>query len=246
MPEVHPVPLDLIGADTQGSIGYMVQQSLNNEFLRRQLYRRAVTMVTQVLVAADDPGFQNPSKPIGAFLDRAQAQVFEQMGWSVVEDAGRGYRRVIASPQPLEIVEVNAIRTMVDAGWIVIAVGGGGIPVIRTADGEIRGAPPAVIDKDRASALLANAVQADMLIISTGVERVAIHFGKPNQQWLDRMTVAEARAYMAAGHFAPGSMKPKIEACINFLERGGQHALITDPPNIARALAGETGTRISG
>jgi len=245
MPEVHPVPLDLIGADTQGSIGYMIQQSLNNEFLRRNLYRRAVTVVTQVLVDANDPGFQQPSKPIGAFLDRAQAQVFEQMGWTVVEDAGRGYRRVIASPQPLEIVEVNAIRAMVDAGWIVIAVGGGGIPVIRTAAGEIRGAPPAVIDKDRASALLASNVRADMLIISTGVEKVAIHFGKPTQRWLDRMTVAEARQYMAEGHFAPGSMKPKIEACIDFLERGGQQALITDPPNIARALAGETGTYIT-
>ncbi len=245
MPEVHPVPLDMIGADTQGSIGYMIQQALDNEFHRRGLYRRATTMVTQVLVDQNDPGFQNPTKGIGGFLTEQEAQIFVDMGWQVVEDAGRGYRRVIASPQPLEIVEVNAIRTMVEQGWIVIAVGGGGIPVVRNDAGELRGAPPSVIDKDRASALLANNIDADMLIISTAVEKVAINFNKPDEQWLDHMTVAEAKQYMAEGHFAPGSMKPKIEACIGFLENGGERALITDPPNIARALAGETGTYIT-
>ena len=244
MHEVHPVPLDMIGADTQGSIGYMVQQALNNEFHRRGLYRRAVTLVTQVLVDQNDPGFQNASKPIGGFMTVEQAKVFEKLGWQVVEDSGRGYRRVIASPIPLEIVEENAIRTMVNDGWIVIAVGGGGIPVVRNSKGELRGAPPAVIDKDRASALMANNVNADLLIISTAIEKVALNFNQPNERWLDRMTVAEAKQYMAEGHFAPGSMKPKIEACINFIENGGKEALIVDPPNIARAIAGETGTRI--
>jgi carbamate kinase len=244
MHEVHPVPLDLIGADTQGSIGYMVAQSLDNEFRRRGLYRRAVAMVTQVVVDKDDPAFQHPTKPIGGFMTREEAQKFEAMGWTVIEDAGRGYRRVIASPKPLEIVEVNAIRTMVDAGWIVIAVGGGGIPVIRDADGDLRGAPPAVIDKDHASALMAIAAQVDLFLISTGVEKVAINFNKPDQRWLDRMTAAEARRYLAEGHFAAGSMKPKIEAILTYLEHGGKHAIITNPPNIARALNGETGTHI--
>ncbi len=244
MHEVHPVPLDLIGADTQGSIGYMVAQSLDNEFRRRGLYRRAVAMVTQVVVDKDDPAFKHPTKPIGGFMTREEAQKFEAMGWTVIEDAGRGYRRVIASPKPLEIVEVNAIRTMVDAGWIVIAVGGGGIPVIRDANGDLRGAPPSVIDKDHASALMAIAAQVDLFLISTGVEKVAINFNKPDQRWLDRMTAAEARQYLAEGHFAAGSMKPKIEAILTYLEHGGKRAIITNPPNIARALSGETGTHI--
>jgi carbamate kinase len=244
MPEVHPVTLDLIGADTQGSIGYMIQQSIDNEFQRRGLDRRGITIVTQVVVDKNDPGFKNPSKPIGSFMTREEAIKFEEMGWKVVEDAGRGYRRVIASPKPQEIVEVDAIKSSVNKGWIVIAVGGGGIPVVRDEAGLLQPAPPAVIDKDRASALLARAIKADLLIISTAVEKVAVHFNKPNQQWLDRMTVAEARQYMAEGHFAPGSMKPKIEACIDFLEHGGKKAIITDPANVARAIAGETGTHI--
>lgn len=244
MPEVHPVSLDLIGADTQGSIGYMIQQSMDNEFYRRGLYRRAITIVTQVLVDKNDPGFQNPTKPIGGFMTQEEAKKFEEMGWKVVEDAGRGYRRVIASPKPLEIVEVNAIKSSVNEGWVVIAVGGGGIPVIRDEEGYLHPSPPAVIDKDRASALLARDIKADLLIISTAVEKVAINFNKPNQKLLDRMTVAEAKQYMAEGHFAPGSMKPKIEACIDFLENGGKEAIITDPANVARAIAGETGTHI--
>ncbi len=244
LPEVHPVTLDLIGADTQGSIGYMIQQSMDNEFLRRGLYRRAITLVTQVVVDKNDPAFQNPTKPIGGFMTREEARLFEDMGWQVVEDAGRGYRRVIASPKPLEIYEVNAIKEMVNRGWIVIAVGGGGIPVIRDDEGHIRPAPPAVIDKDRASALLAKTIQADLLVISTAVPKVAIHFNQPNQQWLDQVTVSELKRYMAEGHFAAGSMLPKVEACIDFLEHGGQRAIITDPPNLARALAGESGTQI--
>lgn len=243
--EVHTMGLDIISADTQGSIGYMIQQTLDNELLNRGIDRHAVTIVTQVLVDKDDPGFQNPTKPIGAFLTEERARSFEKEGWRVIEDAGRGYRRVIASPQPLEILEQEAIQAMSEYGWIVIAVGGGGIPVIRKENGELRAAPPSVIDKDRATALLANNINADLLLISTAVEKVAINYNKPNQQWLDHLTVAEAKKYLAEGHFAPGSMKPKIEAMIDFLEQGGNQAIITDPPNIARALAGETGTHMS-
>ncbi|MFQ5855545.1 MAG: carbamate kinase [Anaerolineae bacterium] len=241
--ELHTTPMDLIGADTQGSIGYMLQQALDNEFTRRGLYRRAYTIVTQVLVDRDDPAFQNPTKPIGGFLMEEEAQRFAQEGWPVVEDAGRGWRRIVPSPKPVEIFEENAIRSAVYEGWIVIAVGGGGIPVVRNVKGELRGMA-AVIDKDLASGLLARRIEADLFLISTAVEKVAINFGKPNQQWLDHMTVSEAKQYLEEGHFAPGSMKPKIEACIEFLEAGGKEALITNPENIARALNGETGTRI--
>jgi carbamate kinase len=243
--EVHTIGLDIISSDTQGSIGYMIQLTIDNELMNRGIDRKAVTIVTQVLVDKDDPGFQNPTKPIGAFLTEERAAAFEEQGWRVIEDSGRGYRRVISSPIPLEIVEEEAIVAMNQLGWIVIAVGGGGIPVVRNEKGELRAAPPSVIDKDRASALLANHVDADMLLISTAVEKVAINFGKPNEQWLDHMNVAEAKQYLAEGHFAPGSMKPKIEAMIEFLEQGGKRALITDPPNIARALKGETGTHFS-
>lgn len=241
--EVHTTPLDLISADTQGAIGYMLQQALDNEFSRRNLARRAITIVTQVLVDRDDPAFASPSKPIGGFLEEAAARRFEAEGWPIVEDAGRGWRRVIASPEPKEILEEDAIRMAVERGWIVIAVGGGGIPVVRDENGELRGVP-AVIDKDRASSLLAQRLHADLFVISTGVEQVAIHFNTPNQRNLDSMTVTEAKRYMAEGHFAAGSMKPKIEACIAFLEGGGREALITSPENIERALEGETGTRI--
>ncbi len=242
-PEVHTTPMDLIVADTQGSIGYMLQQALNNEFTCRGLDRRAYTIVTQVLVDRDDPAFQNPTKPIGGFLTQEEAERFAQEGWPVVEDAGRGWRRVVPSPEPVEILEENAIRSAVQEGWIVIAVGGGGIPVIRNAKGELRGVA-AVIDKDKASGLLATRIQADLFLISTAVEKVALNFGKPNQQWLDHMTVAEARRYLEEGHFAPGSMRPKVEAVIRYLEQTEGWALITSPENIARALAGETGTRI--
>lgn len=244
--EVHPTPLDLIGADTQGSIGFMLQQTLNNEFHKRQIDRQCITIVTQTLVAADDPAFEHPTKPIGSFMEEARAREFEKEGWQVIEDAGRGWRRVVASPEPVEIVEEKAIADAVHMGWIVVAVGGGGIPVVRNAKGELRSVY-AVIDKDRASSLLAASIDADLFLISTGVEKVAIHFGKPNQQDLDRMTISEARRYMAEGHFAPGSMKPKIEACLRYLEKSskpGAYALITNPPNLGRALRGETGTRI--
>lgn len=241
--EVHTTPLDLIGADTQGSIGYMLQQTLDNEFRRRELYRRAITIVTQVRVDSDDPAFDSPSKPIGGFLSEEAARRFEAEGWPVLEDAGRGWRRVVASPTPQEIIEEDAIRRSVEEGWIVISTGGGGIPVVTNDDGELRGVP-AVIDKDSASSLLARNIDADLFLISTGVEKVALNFNTPQQRDLDRVTVAELKQYDAEGHFAPGSMKPKIEAVIAFLEAGGRRAIITNPENIARALAGETGTHI--
>ncbi len=241
---LHTTPLDLIVADTQGSIGYMLQQALNNEFKRRDLYRRAFTIVTQVLVDRDDPAFQKPSKPVGSFLDEAQAREMEAEGWQVVEDAGRGWRRVVASPDPREVVEQDAIAAAVKQGWIVIAGGGGGIPVVRNSKGELRGVA-AVIDKDRLSALLAISLKADLFVISTGVEKVAIHYNKPNQQALDRLTAEEARRHLADGQFPAGSMGPKIEAVLRYLDAGGTRALITDPPNLARALRGETGTEIT-
>jgi carbamate kinase len=245
--EVHTTPIDLIVADTQGAIGYMLQQALNNEFLQRKLPRQCVTLITQTRVDRDDPAFLKPTKPIGGFLDEESARRFEADGWQVVEDAGRGWRRVIASPQPVEIVEETAVAEAVAAGWIVIAAGGGGIPVTRNSQGELRGVA-AVVDKDLASSLLACRIGADLFLISTGVEQVALDFGKPTQRPLAQMTVAEAQHYMGEGHFAPGSMKPKIEACIRFLRQSqndNAHALITNPQNLGRALQGATGTRIA-
>ncbi len=243
IPEVHPTPLDVIGAETQGSIGYMLQQSLDNELQKNGLRRSVVTIVTQTLVDMGDPAFRNPDKGIGGFMSEAEARAFEEDGWVVAEDAGRGWRRMIASPNPLQIAEQDVIKVLSDQGVVVIAVGGGGVPVIRNEQGNLTGVR-AVIDKDRATALLANSIDADLLLISTGVEKVALDFGKPTQRWLDRITLAEAKQYMSEGHFKPGSMLPKIEAIVSFIERGGSQALITDPPNIVRALHGETGTWI--
>jgi len=242
--ELHEVPLDSCGADTQGAIGYMFQKALRNEFKRRGLAKQAVTLVTQVLVDKNDPAFQKPSKPIGSFMNEADAKVkMEQEGWAMVEDAGRGWRRVVASPKPQVILERDAIQGLLNAGLVVIAVGGGGIPVIENEQGDLIGME-AVIDKDYASALLANSLPADVFIISTAVEKVAIHFNKPEQKWLERLTLAEAKQYLGEGHFHKGSMGPKIEACVQFLERGGREALITNPENLSRALRGETGTRL--
>jgi carbamate kinase len=243
MHELHPVPMDYAGADTQGAIGYMAQKALRNEFKKRKIDKQAVTVVTQVQVGADDPAFAKPSKPVGSFLDEATAKERMELGQDFVEDAGRGWRRVVPSPLPMNIIEVDAIKKLIEDGFSVIAVGGGGIPVVEKEDGDLRGVE-AVIDKDFASGLLANDIQADLLLISTAVEKVAINFGKPDQQWLDEMTVAEAEKYIEEGHFAPGSMLPKVQAIIKFLKEGGKKALITDPPNIQRALRGETGTWI--
>ena len=240
--ELHEVPLDSCGADTQGAIGYMFQKALRNEFQRRGLTRQAVTVVTQVEVDPQDPAFQRPTKPIGSFMSEADARAKQQAeGWSVVEDAGRGWRRVVASPQPRRIVERDAILALIEQGFVVIGVGGGGIPVMVDAAGDLQGVE-AVIDKDYASALLANSLPADLFVISTAVERVALNYNKPDQRWLERLTLADAKQYLAEGHFAKGSMAPKIEAVISYLERGGRQALITNPENLGRALAGETGT----
>jgi carbamate kinase len=242
---MHEVPLEVCGADSQGAIGYALQQTLQNELRRRGIKKPVATIVTQVLVDKNDPAFTNPSKPIGSFMDEAEAKHREKdMGWSVVEDAGRGWRRVVASPMPKEVVELEAVKTLIDAGTTVITVGGGGIPVIAGDDG-YQGVA-AVIDKDFASSLLARLIKADLFLISTAVEKVAINFGKPDQKWLDKLTLEEAKAYLAEGtHFAKGSMAPKIQAIIWYLENGGTEALITNPENIGRALKGETGTWIT-
>jgi carbamate kinase len=241
--ELHPVPLDYCGADTQGAIGYMIQKALRNEFYKRNIDKQAVTVVTQVEVDAKDPAFEKPSKPIGSFLDEATARERMKTGQTFVEDAGRGWRQVVPSPKPKHIVEVNVIRNLLGAGFVVVAVGGGGIPVVERPSGFIRGIE-AVIDKDFASSLLANNIEADLLVISTAVEKVAINFNQPNQKWLDRITLAEAEQYIQEGHFAPGSMLPKMQAIVKFLKEGGKQALVTDPPNLKRALNGETGTWI--
>ncbi len=242
---MHEVPLDVCGADSQGAIGYALQQTLQNELYRRGIKKNVATVITQVLVDKNDPAFKNPSKPIGSFMDEAEAKRREaEMSWSVVEDAGRGWRRVVASPLPKEVVELESVKTLLNAGVVVITVGGGGIPVIDAGNGVYRGVA-AVIDKDYASSLLAQLIKADLFVISTAVEKVAINFGKPDQKWLDRITLAEAKQYLAEGtHFAKGSMAPKIQAVVWYLENGGRQALITNPENIGRALRGETGTWI--
>lgn len=240
---VHDVPLDLIVADTQGSIGYMLQQALDNSLRRLGINRTILTVVTQVRVDGDDPAFHNPTKPIGGFMTEEEARRFEGEGWQVVEDAGRGWRRVVASPQPRAVHEINAIKSLYQNGYIVIAGGGGGIPVVRNEHGSLRGVY-AVIDKDRASSLIARELRADLFIISTGVEKVSLNFNTPDQVDLEHLTLAEAEKYMAEGHFAKGSMLPKIEAVMDFVRMGGPKAIITDPPNLARALRGETGTQI--
>jgi carbamate kinase len=241
--ELHPVPLDYCGADTQGAIGYMIQKALRNEFYKREINLQAVTVVTQVEVDPDDPAFEKPSKPIGSFLDEDTAKERMKTGQTFVEDAGRGWRQVVPSPKPMRIVEIDAIQSLVKSGFIVISVGGGGIPVVERPSGFIRGIE-AVIDKDFASSLLAKLVGADLLLISTAVEKVAINFNQPNQEWLSQMTVAEAEKYIEEGHFAPGSMLPKIQAIVKFIKETGKKALVTNPPNMKRALNGETGTRI--
>lgn len=237
------MPLDIIGADTQGAIGYMIQQSMNNLLKKKGIDQQCVTVVTQVRVDAADPAFANPAKPIGSFMNQADAEKHQvEDGWSVVEDAGRGWRRVVASPYPMEIVEQPVIQDLIEKGYLVVAAGGGGIPVIEK-DGELQGIA-AVIDKDHASSLLAARIKAELFLISTAVEKVSLNFGKENQQDLDRITLAEAKQYAQEGHFAAGSMGPKISAAIKYLENGGKEALITSPEAIDAALAGKTGTWI--
>ena len=240
---IHDVPLDLIVADTQGSIGYMLQQALDNSLRRLGINRTVATIVTQVRVDANDPAFDNPTKPIGGFMTEAEAEEAKAEGWQVMEDAGRGWRRVVASPIPLQIQEINAIQALMLSGYVVITCGGGGIPVVRNEVGSLRGMN-AVIDKDRASSLLAQTLRADLLLISTGVEKVSLNFNTAQQRDLEQLTLREAQEHMSSGQFAKGSMLPKIEATVDFVQNGGPQAIITNPENLTRALNGETGTRI--
>lgn len=240
---IHDVPLDLVVADTQGSIGYMLQQALENSIRRIGISRTVLSIVTQVRVNPDDPAFQNPTKPIGGFMTEEEARKFEEEGWSVMEDAGRGWRRVVPSPVPETILEINPIHDLMMAGYIVIASGGGGVPVVRNETGSLRGVA-AVIDKDLASSLLAEQLRADIFLISTGVPQVYLNFNKPEQKALGMVTLQEAQQYIDDGHFATGSMLPKMKAAVQFLRNGGPKAIITDPTNLLAAINGEAGTHI--
>lgn len=242
---MHQVPLVSCGADTQGAIGYQIQQAMDNEFKRRGINKSAVTVVTQVLVDEQDPAFKKPSKPIGSFYSKEQAEAILQANpsWVMVEDAGRGYRRVVASPRPQEIVEKGVIRQLAHDGYCVVSVGGGGIPVYKREDGQLQGVD-AVIDKDFASSLLATQIKADLLIISTGVPTIYLNYGKPDEKALDKISLAELKQYVAENHFAPGSMLPKVQAVIDFLENGGKKAIITNPESLEEAVAEKAGTHI--
>jgi carbamate kinase len=246
---MHPVPLVSCDADTQGAIGYQIQQAMDNEFRNRSIkcgddLKTAVTVVTQVEVDRKDPAFMKPSKPIGSFYTDEDAAVIKTKypNWTLVSDAGRGFRRVVSSPKPVSILELGAIERLVNSGYCVIAVGGGGIPVVKDENNWV--GVDAVIDKDFASSLLAEQLKADILIISTGVEKVCLNFGKPNQKNLDEVTLSELKKYIDEGHFAPGSMLPKIEAALKFIENGGEKVIITSPEFLGKAVKGETGTHI--
>jgi carbamate kinase len=241
---VPPMPLDICGADSQGGLGYMIQQVFYNEMRKAGIKKDVVTVVSQVVVDANDPAFDRPTKPIGPFYTKATAErVAAQKGWVVMEDAGRGYRRVVPSPKPLEIVEADVVAELVRSGRIVIAVGGGGIPVVRGEDGSLKGVE-AVIDKDYASSVLARMLGVEALVIVTAVSKVALNYGKSNQFDVDIMSVNEARRYLAQGEFPAGSMGPKIEAAIEFLEGGGKEVLVSSHREIEKALSGNAGTRI--
>lgn len=251
--EIFEIPLDVCGTFTQGSIGYYIQQSLQNIFHQRGIKKHVVTVITQVEIDEDDPAFANPTKPIGMFMTAEEAERVAEKGWHVAEDSGRGWRRVVASPKPQNIVELPVIKQLLDDGVVVIAIGGGGIPVVRNEAGMLRGVRnlrKSVVDKDLAAALLANQIEANLLLISTGVEQVAINFNQPDQVDLAELTVDEAKQFIAEGHFAPGSMLPKIQASLNYLEDDSRvtdsdrRVIITDQDSISEALAGKTGTRI--
>ncbi len=242
--QLHQVPLESCVADTQGAIGYQIQQTLENELRRLRIWKPVATVVTQCVVSRNDPAFRNPTKPIGPFYSEKEAQKHgKNDGWSVREDAGRGWRRVVASPEPREIIEEPVIRSLLDDDIVVIAVGGGGIPVVRGRGGLLHGCA-AVIDKDAASSLLARHLKSDVFIISTGVDHVCINFGKPDEQPIREMNLRQARRYLKEGHFASGSMKPKIEAAIRYLSVGGKRVIITQPHLLAKAVAGKAGTHI--
>ena len=236
------MPFPECGAMSQGYIGYHLQNAIGNELAARGMMKDVATVVTQVLVDENDPAFKNPTKPIGSFYDKETAdRIAAEKGYTMVEDAGRGYRQVVPSPKPIDVIEKNTVNALIQSGCVVITVGGGGIPVVRR-EGKLYGTP-AVIDKDFASAKLAELVKADALVILTAVDRVAIHWGKPNQESLNEMTVAQAEQYCTEGHFAPGSMLPKVKAAISFAQTGGE-AIIASLENAAAALRGESGTKV--
>jgi len=242
--ELPLIPLDICGADTQGAIGYMVQKALLNEFRNMGIERKVTTVVTQTIVDKEDPSFKHPTKPIGSFMPEEEAIANKkELGWQVTEDAGRGFRRVVPSPTPKEIIEMDVIKLLLENGYIVIAAGGGGVPVIRNKRGDLEGVE-AVIDKDLSSSLLATNLGAGTFIISTAVDAVYLNFGEKNQQAISHTTLPEIKRYLTEGHFKPGSMKPKIKAIIQFLEKGGKKAIITSPENLIKAIKGECGTTI--
>lgn len=243
--QMPTVPLVNCVADTQGGIGYQIQQALTNEFVKRGINKKVATVITQVEVSSDDPNFQNPTKPVGSFftLEQTEEMHKEHPDWEFIEDSGRGYRRVVSSPKPIDIVEKDAIKSLIEAGYVVVAVGGGGIPVVKTNDHTYEGID-AVIDKDFATSLLAEQIDAETLIITTGVPQVCINFGKPNQKALERITIEETKQYVAEEHFAKGSMLPKIEASLSFLEKNGKSVIITNPESLKEAIMRKAGTHI--
>jgi len=242
---VPPMPLDVCGADSEGGLGYMIQQSLYNEFALRNLPFHVITLITQVEVSPDDVAFNKPSKPIGPFYNAFEAELMESdKGWHMVEDAGRGYRRVVPSPEPLDIIEKEAVRSLVESGFIVITGGGGGVPVLRSPDGQLKGAE-VVIDKDKVAGLLAELIGATELILVTNVSRLALDYRKPTQRLLEKLTASELDTYYQEGQFPAGSMGPKVEAILRFLKKGGKKALITNPDELLQAVRGEAGTLIT-
>lgn len=241
---IPPMPLDVCNAMTQGQIGYMIEQRLKNIFIQKQINRSVVAFITQVVVSENDPAFKNPTKFIGPFFSKEEMKVLQKReGWVMKEDSGRGYRRIVPSPRPIDIVEKNEITKMASNNYVVIACGGGGIPVIRDKRGVLKGVA-AVIDKDFAAQRLASLINAEILLLITPVNKVAIHYGTPKEKSLSKMTLEEAEHYFAEGHFPPGSMGPKIEAAINFLRSGGKKTIITSLESIEEALNGEGGTEI--
>jgi carbamate kinase len=240
--QVYPLSLDICGAHSQGGIGYLLQREINNVFKSRGMDKIGYTIITQCLVDAEDPAFKNPTKPVGPFFSRDQMAPMIKSGWKAIEDAGRGWRRVVPSPMPKAIVEEGVIKQAIEFGDLVICCGGGGIPVVE-ANGRLEGLE-GVIDKDHATSLLARNIDADLMIITTGIEKVAINFNTPDQKNLDRMIVAEAEQFLAEGHFPAGSMEPKIQASIDFTAATGKDVIITLPEMTLAALAGTTGTRV--
>lgn len=241
--QVPELPLDVCGAQTQGQLGYLISQQLQNVLKSLNIQSSVASVITQVLVDKNDPGFQNPSKPIGPFYDKAWADTATKNGISVIEDAGRGWRKVVASPKPIEIVELDLILEFVNNNAIVIAAGGGGIPVVESENGSIKGIE-AVIDKDRTGALLAKSLKADVFMILTDVDYVAINFNQPDQKNLEEVSVSDLEKHLSNGHFGKGSMAPKVEAVIDFVKSTGGRAIITHPNKALSAIEGKAGTRV--